>query len=65
MSLIPLNVCSVLGSAKIIQRTKVRNTDLEIVNVKEEDTGTFICTADRKREEQTLLVVSGELKTYK
>ncbi|XP_040021762.2 uncharacterized protein LOC120810859 [Gasterosteus aculeatus] len=46
------------GSAKIIQRTKVRNTDLEIVNVKEEDTGTFICTADRKREEQTLLVVS-------
>lgn len=38
-------------------------TTLEISDVKEEDAGKFVCNADGRREEHTLLVASGEQET--
>ncbi|KAF1388112.1 hypothetical protein PFLUV_G00086850 [Perca fluviatilis] len=44
--------------AKFRDRSRLRVTSLEISGVREDDAGEFICTADGRRYEHTLLVVS-------
>ncbi|XP_056301132.1 T-cell surface glycoprotein CD4-like [Pseudoliparis swirei] len=47
------------GHFNVAGRSKVRSeTTLEISDVKEEDAGKFVCNADGRREEHTLLVAS-------
>lgn len=47
------------GTRNMVVRSKIRKgTSLEISAVKEEDAGRFICEADGRRQEHTLVVVS-------
>ncbi|TNN54526.1 hypothetical protein EYF80_035229 [Liparis tanakae] len=51
--------CGVSSFTDILQRSKVSSqTKLEISDVTEEDAGKFVCNADGRREEHTLLVAS-------
>lgn len=64
MLLITLHVFSALGTVDITKRFNLKKeTDLEILGVKEEDAGPFTCVVDEKSHEHTLLVVSGEQTT--
>lgn len=46
------------GSGDIVERSSIKNTNLEISRVKEEDAGEFTCTVDRKSRKHRLLVMS-------
>uniref|UniRef100_A0AAX7SUU4 Ig-like domain-containing protein n=1 Tax=Astatotilapia calliptera TaxID=8154 RepID=A0AAX7SUU4_ASTCA len=46
------------GSAELVQRSVVRQTNLEISSVRETDAGRFTCSADGTRREHTLSVFS-------
>ncbi|XP_035528572.1 CD4-2 molecule, tandem duplicate 2 [Morone saxatilis] len=47
-----------VGSAAIVKRSTLKNTNLEITNVMVEDAGKFTCEADGQPHHHTLLVVS-------
>lgn len=46
------------GAAELVQRSVVRQTNLEISNVRETDAGQFTCSADGTPHEHSLVVVS-------
>ncbi|XP_054477632.1 uncharacterized protein LOC129109559 [Anoplopoma fimbria] len=50
------------GKGEIVTNSKVKQTKLEIVLVKKEYAGKFICIADENRQEHTLLVASVSVK---
>lgn len=60
--LIILHVFSALGQGDIADRSQLRNTNLRISGVKEQDAGKFTCEVDGTAREHTLLVVSGKQK---
>lgn len=50
------------GQGEIVERSQLRNTDLRIRGVKEQDAGKFTCEVDGKSQEHTLIVVSVSLR---
>lgn len=50
-----------LGKTPFKDRIKsLKDTDIEISNIQESDSGKFTCVADGSRKEHLLIVVSGE-----
>lgn len=51
---------SALGKIPIVGRANLKNTQLDISDVKETDAGKFICLTDKIIQDYTLLVVASK-----